>query len=170
VQVLITRVSVILLASRVNRCLHQSWQTAKVTLDLRKPSHWRACDHRRCCAGLNQLSRSLSGTLTAPGAVRFNHPHLDLVKSIGVCSASPPTQSGGGAFFGLYIWPDSRVFRIQRQPFLKPRFICDITMVNNSLLRPHAYYFLRRRSTTLSPVRQPQITRSKLKLPFAFGE
>src|SRR5215472_12514954 len=48
-------------------------------------------------------------------------------------------------------------------------FICDITMVNNSLLRPHAYYFLRRRSTTLSPVRQPQITRSKVKLPFAFG-
>src|ERR1700756_2288193 len=46
-------------------------------------------------------------------------------------------------------------------------FICDITMVNNSLLRPHAYYFLRRRSTALSPVRQPQITRSKVKLPFA---
>src|SRR5215470_12563968 len=41
----------------------------------------------RCCARLNQLSRSLSGTPTALGAVRFNHPHLDLVRSIGVCSA-----------------------------------------------------------------------------------
>jgi hypothetical protein len=33
----------------------------------------------------------------------------------------------------------------------------------------HTYYFLRRRSVTLSAVRQPQITRSKVKLPFAFG-
>src|SRR6516162_9800406 len=100
VQVLITRVSVILLASRVNRCLHQSWQTAKVTLRSPQAKPWRACDHRRCCARLNQLSRSLSGTLTAPGAVRFNHPHLDLVKSIGVCSASPPTPySQAGALF-----------------------------------------------------------------------
>src|SRR5215469_5757535 len=46
-------------------------------------------------------------------------------------------------------------------------FIFDIIMVNNSLSPPHAYYLLRRRSSTVSPVPQPQITRSKVKLPFA---
>src|SRR5580692_4458714 len=43
-------------------------------------------------------------------------------------------------------------------------------MVNSSLHWPHAYYFLRRRSSTAILVRQSQITRSKLKLPFAYGE
>src|SRR5258705_2775489 len=38
-------------------------------------------------------------------------------------------------------------------------------MVNTSLLWPHAYSFLRRRSSTATLVRQSQITRSKLKLP-----
>ena len=42
-------------------------------------------------------------------------------------------------------------------------------MVNSSLHWPHAYYFLRRRSSTAILVRQSQITRSKLKLPFAWG-
>src|SRR5215469_5410493 len=46
-------------------------------------------------------------------------------------------------------------------------FIFDITMVNNSLPPPHAYYLLRRRSSTVNPLPQPQITRSKVKLPFA---
>src|SRR6266849_4231151 len=30
-------------------------------------------------------------------------------------------ESGGGSFFDRNIWPDFRVFRIERQPFLKPR-------------------------------------------------
>ena len=30
-------------------------------------------------------------------------------------------ESGGGRFFDRNIWPDFRVFRIQRQPFLKRR-------------------------------------------------
>src|SRR6516162_7318554 len=46
-------------------------------------------------------------------------------------------------------------------------FICDITIVTKLLIMSHTYYFLRRRSVTLRPVRQPQITRSKVKLPFA---
>src|SRR5262245_20563666 len=39
--------------------------------------------------------------------VRFPHPFLEV---------------GWGRFFGGNIWPDVRVFRIQRKPFLKPRF------------------------------------------------
>jgi hypothetical protein len=95
VQVLITSASVILLASRVNRCLRQSWQTAKVTL--RSPQT-KPLEGLRSPPPLRPVeSRSLSGTLTAPG---FNHPHLDLVRSIGVCSASPPTPySQAGVLF-----------------------------------------------------------------------
>src|SRR6516165_12661179 len=48
-------------------------------------------------------------------------------------------------------------------------FIADTAMVNNSLFWSYAYYFLRRRSSTPTLVRQSQITRSKLKLPFAYG-
>src|SRR5215469_17697526 len=46
-------------------------------------------------------------------------------------------------------------------------FISDITIVNNSLPSPHAYYLLRRRSNTVIPLPQPQITRSNVKLSFA---
>ncbi len=50
-----------------------------------------------------------------------SHPRRNLVKSIGVCPPFPPTLSSrAGRFFDRNIWPDFRVFRIQRQPFLKP--------------------------------------------------
>src|SRR5262250_2548114 len=44
-------------------------------------------------------------------------------------------------------------------------FIFDIFIANNSLTLPHAYYVLRRKSSTVSPLPQSQITRSKVKLP-----
>ena len=56
------------------------------------------------------------------GAVRLNHPRRDLVRSIGSLSGFPShSLSRRGRFLDRNIWPDFRVFRIQRQPFLKPR-------------------------------------------------
>jgi hypothetical protein len=48
-------------------------------------------------------------------------------------------------------------------PFDINVFISDIIIVNDSLPPPHAYYLLRRRSSAVSPLPQPQITRSKVK-------
>jgi len=62
------------------------------------------------------------GECCGAGAVRLNHLRQDLVRSMEVCPASPPTPGvGRGRLFDHNIWPDFRVFRIQRQPFLKPR-------------------------------------------------
>src|SRR6516165_11562973 len=41
-------------------------------------------------------------------------------------------QSGGGAFFDRNIRPDFRVFRIQQQPFLKPRFAISLDRVDRA--------------------------------------
>src|ERR1700752_1310196 len=65
-----------------------------------------------------------------------------------------PRSSSGLSASSLTVPYDINVFRF------------DIIMVNNSLPSPHAYYLLRRRSSTVSPLSQPQITRSKVKLPF----
>jgi len=55
-------------------------------------------------------------------AVRLNHPRRDLVRSIAVCRLTLPLlRVGRERFFDRNIWPDFRVFRIQQQPFLKPR-------------------------------------------------
>ena len=41
-------------------------------------------------------------------------------------------ESGGGAFFDRNIWPDSCVFRIQRQPFLKPGFAISLDGIDGA--------------------------------------
>src|SRR5438128_5351991 len=38
-----------------------------------------------------------------------------------------------GRFFDRNIWPDSREFRIQRQPFLKPRLAISLDSINGAL-------------------------------------
>src|SRR5947208_16825772 len=40
-----------------------------------------------------------------------------------------------GRFFDRNIWPDSREFRIQRQPFLKPGFAISLDSINGALRR-----------------------------------
>jgi hypothetical protein len=37
-----------------------------------------------------------------------------------------------GGFFDRYIWPDFRVFRVQRQPFLKPWFCVRFDRLNRA--------------------------------------
>ena len=39
---------------------------------------------------LDQLGRSQGRYRYGAGTLRLNHPHQDLVRSIGVCPASPP--------------------------------------------------------------------------------
>src|ERR1700758_2043633 len=46
-------------------------------------------------------------------------------------------ESGGGAFFDRNVWPDFRVFRIQRQPFLKPRLGVGLDRVDRALRLAH---------------------------------
>jgi hypothetical protein len=66
-------------------------------------------------------------------AVRLNHPRRELARSIGVCPAFPPTPSSRmGGFFDRYIWPDFRIFRVQRQPFLKPWFCVRFDRLNRA--------------------------------------
>src|SRR5258707_15145244 len=40
---------------------------------------------------------------------------------------------GRGRFFDRNIWPDSCIFRIQRQPFLKPGFAISLDSINGAL-------------------------------------
>ena len=44
----------------------------------------------------------------------------------------PLLRVGRGRFFDRNIWPDFRVFRIQRQPFLKPRFGVGLDRVDRA--------------------------------------
>src|SRR5262245_64070835 len=44
----------------------------------------------------------------------------------------PLLPVGRGRFFDRNIWPDFRVFRIQRQPFLKPRFGVGLDRVDGA--------------------------------------
>ena len=44
----------------------------------------------------------------------------------------PLLRVGGGAFFDRNIWPDFRVFRIQRQPILKPRLGVGLDRVDRA--------------------------------------
>ena len=44
---------------------------------------------------------------------------------------------GRGRFFDRNIWPDFRVFRIQRQPFLKPRLGVGLDRVDRALRLAH---------------------------------
>src|SRR5271165_287307 len=92
VQVLLARVSVMLLASRVNPspALNLANCESDVAISASQAIEGDG-DHGRCCARLDQLSRSRVRDLYGAGAVRLNHPRLDLVRSIGVCPASPPT-------------------------------------------------------------------------------
>src|SRR3984893_10080860 len=80
-----------LLAARVNLRPHKGSQTAKV----------------------NVAAQALSASITRAGIWRevwkFVRPPLPLLRV------------WRGRFFDHNIWPDFRVFRIQRQPFLKPR-------------------------------------------------
>ena len=46
--------------------------------------------------------------------------------------ALPLLRIGWGRFFNLNIWPDFRVFRIQRQPFLKPWFGVGLDRVDRT--------------------------------------
>src|SRR6201987_2342400 len=75
----------------VNLRPHQGWQTAKV----------------------NVAARALSASITCAGIWR---EVLEFVRL-----PLPLLGVGRGRFFEHNIWPDFRVFRIQRQPFLKPR-------------------------------------------------
>jgi hypothetical protein len=75
----------------VNLRLHQGWQTAKV----------------------NVAARALSASITRAGIWR---EVLEFVRL-----PLPFLRVGRGRFFDQNIWPDFRVFRIQRQPFLQPR-------------------------------------------------
>src|SRR5207247_9166696 len=91
VPVLLARTSVMLLAPRVNLRPHQGWQTAKV----------------------NVAARALSASITRAGIWR---EVLEFVRL-----PLPLLRVGRGRFFDHNIWPDFRVFRVQRQPYLKPR-------------------------------------------------
>jgi hypothetical protein len=44
---------------------------------------------------------------------------------------------GWGRFFDLNIWPDFRVFRIQRQPFLKPRLGVGLDRIDRTFRLAH---------------------------------
>src|SRR4029077_389975 len=44
----------------------------------------------------------------------------------------PLLRVGWGRFFDRNLWPDFRVFRIQRQPFLKPRLGVRLDRVNRA--------------------------------------
>src|SRR5258708_32672957 len=55
-----------------------------------------------------------------------------------VCPAPLPLLGvGRGRFFDRNIWPDFRVFRIQRQPFLKPRLRIGLDRVDRALRLAH---------------------------------
>src|SRR6201982_1842623 len=75
----------------VNLRPHQGWQTAKV----------------------NVGARALSASITRAGIWR---EVLEFVRL-----PLPLLRVGRGRFFDRNLWPDFRVFRIQRQPFLEPR-------------------------------------------------
>src|SRR5437660_4867326 len=49
----------------------------------------------------------------------------------------PLLRVGWGRFFDRNIWPDFRVFRIQRQPFLKPRLGVGLDRVDRALRLAH---------------------------------
>ena len=49
----------------------------------------------------------------------------------------PLLRVGRGRFFDRDIWPDFRVFRIQRQPFLKPRLGVGLDRVDRALRLAH---------------------------------
>src|SRR5258707_2696112 len=49
----------------------------------------------------------------------------------------PLLRVGRGRFFDRNIWPDFRVFRIQRQPFLKPRLGVGLDRVDRALRLAH---------------------------------
>src|SRR5947209_15311730 len=49
----------------------------------------------------------------------------------------PLLRIGWGRFFDRNIWPDFRVFRIQRQPFLKPRLGVGLDRVDRALRLAH---------------------------------
>src|SRR5260370_1094890 len=56
-----------------------------------------------------------------------------------IAQAGFPSRSleSGGRFFDRNIWPDFRVFRIQQQPFLKPRLGVGLDRVDRALRLAH---------------------------------
>src|SRR5213596_2007089 len=92
-----------LLAPRVNLRPHQGWQTAKV----------------------NVAARALSASITRAGIWR---EVLEFVRL-----PLPLLRVRRGRFFDRNIWPDSREFRIQRQPFLKPGLAISLDSINGAL-------------------------------------
>ena len=50
----------------------------------------------------------------------------------------PLLPVGWGRFFDLNIWPDCRVFRIQQQPLLKPRFAISLDGIDGTFRFAHA--------------------------------
>jgi hypothetical protein len=49
----------------------------------------------------------------------------------------PLLRVGRGRFFDRNIWPDFRVFRIQRQPFLKPRLGVGLDRIDRTFRFAH---------------------------------
>src|SRR6476660_9075618 len=49
----------------------------------------------------------------------------------------PLLRVGWGRFFDRNLWPDSRIFRIQRQPCLKPRLGVELDRVDRALRLAH---------------------------------
>src|SRR3984893_12924339 len=86
----------------------------------------------------NQIEGTVITAAPAPGWISWtglgSGPHTARALSASITRAGiwrevlefvrlplPPLRVGRGRFFDRNIWPDFRVFRIQRQPFLKPR-------------------------------------------------
>src|SRR3984893_18411105 len=91
-----------LLAPRVNLRPHKGSQTAKV----------------------NVAAQALSASITRAGIWR---EVLEFVRL-----PLPLLRVGRGRFFDRNIWPEFRVFRIQRQPFLKPRPVVRLDRVDRA--------------------------------------
>src|SRR4029077_7812606 len=75
------------------------------------------------------LARALSASITRAGIWR------EVLEFVWL--PLPLLRLGRGRFFDRNVWPDFRVFRIQRQPFLKPRLGVWLDRVDRALGLAH---------------------------------
>ena len=81
-----------------------------------------------------------SSTQNSPRAVRLNHPRRDLVRSIGVCPASPPNpwSSGGGAFLAVTFGQIFAYSAFSNSHFSSPEFGVRLDRVDRAFRLAHA--------------------------------
>jgi len=94
--------------------------------------HGRACGHESSQAGCWQISSQKPVTGRASLAASITRAGIWREVSEFVRLPLPLLRVRRGRFFDRNIWPDSCVFRIQRQPFLKPGFAISLDGIDGA--------------------------------------